>query len=173
MTVDNSQSFKYTAALVKKTANADNNTNSSAKDTEMVVPLKYLNNLWRSLKMSLINCKIHLEFKWIEDCIFSSAGNSAKFKIKDAKLNVPIITLSTKDDVNLTKQFSNGFKRPVYWNCYQTIPTKVVNKRTNVYKLLSASFQGVKRLLVYAYVIAAVATNNEAGIKTISSKRKN
>ena len=59
--------------------------------------------------MPLINCKIHLELNWIEDCLLSSAGDSAKFKITDVKLHVP-----TKDTVNLTKQLSNGFKRPVF-----------------------------------------------------------
>ena len=100
--------------------------------------------------MSLINCKIHLELKWIEDCIFSSAGDFAKFKIRDAKLHVPIVTLSTKYNVNLTKQLSDGFKRSVYWSNYQTIPAKVINKRANIYELLSASFQDVKRLFVLA-----------------------
>ena len=64
--------------------------------------------------MPLINCKIHLELTWIEDCILSSAGDSAKFKITYTKLHVPVVTLSTKDNVNLTKQLSNGFKRSVY-----------------------------------------------------------
>ena len=53
--------------------------------------------------MTLINCKIHLELNWREDCILSSAGDSANFKISDAKLHVRIVTLSTKDNVNLTK----------------------------------------------------------------------
>ena len=47
--------------------------------------------------MPLINCKIHLALNWIGDCILCSAGDSTKFKIKDAKLHVPIVTLSTKD----------------------------------------------------------------------------
>ena len=60
--------------------------------------------------MSLINCKVYLELNWIEDCILSSAGDSAKFAITDAKLHVPIVTLSTKDSANLTKQLNKGFK---------------------------------------------------------------
>ena len=44
LTVDNSQSFKYKAALLGKTADAAANTNSSAK---IVVALKYLSNFWR------------------------------------------------------------------------------------------------------------------------------
>ena len=51
--------------------------------------------------MPLINCKIYLELDLIKDCIFSSAGNSAKFKITDTKSHVPIVTLSTKNNVNL------------------------------------------------------------------------
>ena len=90
--------------------------------------------------MPLINCKIHLELNRIEDYILSSAEDSAKFKITDAKLHVPIVTSSTKDNANLTKQLSNGFKRSVYWNNYQTIPAKVINQGTNTYELLSASF---------------------------------
>ena len=61
LTINNSQSCKYKAALLGKTANAVNNRNSSVKDGNIVVPLKYLSNFWRSLEMSLINCKVFLE----------------------------------------------------------------------------------------------------------------
>ena len=47
----------------------------------------------------------------------------------------------------------------------QTISVKVINKGTNIYELLSAKLQDVRRLLVLAYVINAGAANNEAGIK--------
>ena len=53
LTIDNSQSFKYKAALLGKTADAVNNTNSSVKEAKIVVPLKYLSNIWRSLEMPL------------------------------------------------------------------------------------------------------------------------
>ena len=111
--------------------------------------------------MPLINCKVHLELNWIEDCILSSAGDSAKFEITDAKLHVPIVTLSTKDSVNLTKQLSEGFKRSVYWNSYQTKLEIVIEKGENIYELLYASFQGVRRLFVFVYVILAGAANDE------------
>ena len=165
LTINNSQSFKYKAALLGKTADAVNNTNSSVKEAKIVVPLKYLSNFWRSLEMPLINCKVYLELNCIEDCILSSAGDSAKFAITDAKLHVPIVTLSTKDSVNLTKQLSEGFKRSVYWNSYQIKPAKVIEKGKNLYKLLNASFQGVRRLFVLAYVVAAGAASDEAGMK--------
>ena len=125
LNVDNSESFKYNTVLLGKTAN-QNNGNSSVKDKKTVVPLKYLSNFWRSLEMPLINCKVHLELNWIEDCILSSAADSAKFEITDAKLHIPIVTLSTKDSVSLTKQLSEGFKRSLYWNTYQRNPAKVI-----------------------------------------------
>ena len=50
----------------------------------------------------------------------------------DAKLHVPIVTLSTKHNVNLAKELNNGFKRSVYWNSYQTIQAKVTEKGKNI-----------------------------------------
>ena len=44
LTVSNSQSFKCKVALVGKTADTVNNTNSSVKNTKIVVSLKYLSN---------------------------------------------------------------------------------------------------------------------------------
>ena len=95
----------------------------------------------------------------------SSAGDSAKFEIADAKLHVLIVTLSTKDSVTLAIQSSEGFKRSFDWNSYQTKPAIVIEKGINIYELLNASFQGVRRLFVLAYVVAAGAANDEASIK--------
>ena len=50
-------------------------------------------------------------------------------------------------------------------NNYQTTPAKVINQGTNIYELLSASFQDVKRLFLLTYAITADAANNQAGIK--------
>ena len=90
LTIDNFQSCKYKAALLEKTTNAANNTNSSVKNAKIVVPLKYLSNFLRSLEMPLINCKVFLELNWIEDCVLSSARDIAKFSITDTKLHVPM-----------------------------------------------------------------------------------
>ena len=42
LAANNSQSFKYKAALVGKTSDAVNDTNSSVENTKIVAPLKYL-----------------------------------------------------------------------------------------------------------------------------------
>ena len=112
--------------------------------------------------MPLINCKVYLELNGIEDCILSSAGNSAKVAITDAKLHVLLVTLPTKYSANLTKQLNEWFKRSVYWNSYETKLAKVTEKRKNLYELLNASFQAVKRLFVLAYAIAAPVGDNPA-----------
>ena len=111
--------------------------------------------------MPLINCKAHLEPNWIEDCILSRIGDSAKFKITDAKLNSPTVALSTTDSVNLTKQLSEGFKRSIYWNSYQTKPAKVVEEGKNFYELLNAAFLAVRRWFVLAYFVAAGNNTDE------------
>ena len=66
----------------------------------------------------------------------------------------------------MTKQLSDGLKRSAYWNSYQTKPEKVIEKGINVYDLFSASFQGVTKLFVLAYVIAANAADDETVIKS-------
>ena len=84
----------------------------------------------------------------------------------DAKLYVPIVTLSTKDNVNLTKQLTDGFKRSVYWKRYPTIPVTSNRERKKLSEFFSASFQGAKRLFVLAYFVDTGAnTDEEAGIK--------
>ena len=95
----------------------------------------------------------------------SSARDSAKFEITDPKLHVTIVNLYTKDSVNLTKRLSEGFQRSVYQNNYQTKPAKVIEKGKNLQELHNALFEDVRRLSFLAYVFAAGAANDEAGIE--------
>ena len=98
---DNAPLFKHKASLIGNTE--ANGTNGVKID----VPLKCLSNFWRSLEIPLINCKVELSLKWIENCVLTSAAigtnadatgaDRATFKIANAKLNVPIVTLSAED----------------------------------------------------------------------------
>ena len=115
--------------------------------------------------MSLINCKVELSLKWCERCLLTAA-TTATFIITDAKLNVPIVTLSIEDNSKLTKLLNKGFKRPIYWNEYKVISNKtvelaVVNNVKYTRDLLDSSWQEVKRLFVLAY-------NNRAGNDQVS-----
>ena len=61
-----------------------------------MVPLKYLNNFWRTLEMPLINSEINLLLTWSASVIISTdaANQNATFAITDTKLYVPVITLT-------------------------------------------------------------------------------
>ena len=118
---DNAPSFKYKASGIGDTEN-----NGTKKGVKIAVLLKYLSNFWRSLEMPLINCRVELSLRWIGIFVLTTApigananatcADSATFKITDAKLYVPVVTLSAEDNVKLVKQLNEGFKRPVYWN---------------------------------------------------------
>ena len=69
--------------------------------------------------MPLINRKIHLELNWSNNSVTCTQNGDKKFKITNIKLYVPIVTLSTKDNVNLIKQLNEGFKRSLYCNEYK------------------------------------------------------
>ena len=62
--------------------------------------------------MPFINCKVEISLKWIERCLLTVA-NTAIFTITDAKLYVPIVTLSSEDNTKLSKFLSERFKRPI------------------------------------------------------------
>ena len=64
--------------------------------------------------MPLIDCKVEISLKWIENCILSNSGTAATFNITDAKLYVPIVTLKTEDNKKLSKLLSEGFRRQIY-----------------------------------------------------------
>ena len=116
--------------------------------------------------MPLINCKTELSLKWIENCILSSSGTAATFKITDTKLYVPIVTLKTEDNAKLSKLLSNGFKRSIYLNKYKVIDNILVeiataNDKKYIREILDSSYQRVKRLFVIAY-------NNAEGNNQVS-----
>ena len=108
--------------------------------------------------MPLINCKIELSLNWIENCALTTAANANKaiFKITDAKLYVPIVTLSAEDNAKLSKLLSEVFKRTIYWNEYNVIANEIVeiaanNEEKHIRELLNSSCQGVKRLFVLVF----------------------
>ena len=98
--------------------------------------------------MPLINCKIKLSLSWDSNCVLSNLDGDSNFTITNAKLYVPIVTLSIEDNAKLSKLLSEGFKRSVCWNKYQIIPNKTYNENQYIRELLDASYQGVKRLFV-------------------------
>ena len=101
LTVDNPSSFKYKVNLL---GNPVVTNNVARLDVKIVVPLKYLSNFFRSLEMSLINCKIKLNLTWKKDCVLSTdadadaanAANNPVFIINDTKLYVQLLLCQRK-----------------------------------------------------------------------------
>ena len=114
---DNADVANDTTSLVYKSNLISGTDDNNVNNVKLVVPLKYVSN-FRSLEMSLVNCKIDLELTWHKDCMISSANAAVNhvvsFMITNTKLYVPVVTLSTKDNTNLTKQLNEGFKRTIY-----------------------------------------------------------
>ena len=67
-----SESFKSKIKITGKTPNDDNE-----KDVEIMVPLKYLSNFWRTLEIPLINCEVTL----LLNCVITNSNGEGKFKI--------------------------------------------------------------------------------------------
>ena len=98
----NSESFKYKVKITGNTPNIDN-----MKDVEIMVPLKYLSNFWRTLEMLLINCGVELILTWSKNWVITNSTGEGKLKITEAELYVPVLTLSTEDNAIILNYFNN------------------------------------------------------------------
>ena len=87
----NSESYKSKIKITGKTPDDGNE-----KDVEVMVPLKYLSNFWRTLEMPLINCEVSLILTWSPTCVITNSTGEGKFEITDTSLYVPVVTLSTQ-----------------------------------------------------------------------------
>ena len=140
-----SESFKSKIKITGKTPD-----NGNEKDVEIMVPLKYLSNFWRTLEMPLINCEVSLNLIWSPNCNITNPTGEGKFKITDTNLYVPVVTLSTDDNEKLLQQLRSGFKRVINWNKYLSRP-ELLRQNPNLNNLIDPSFQGVNRLFVLVF----------------------
>ena len=95
--------------------------NNGTKDVEIMVPLKYLSNFWRTLEMPLINCEVNLILTWSSTCVLVATNEQnqvATFAITDTELYVPVVTLSTQENTKFLQQLKSGFKKVINWNKY-------------------------------------------------------
>ena len=73
---------------------------------------------------------------------------------------MPVVTLSSKDDVKLVKLWKKGLKRPVYWIEYQTkIESRNLDNNSLTRFPIDASFQGVTRFFVFPFNNTTVSDN--------------
>ena len=139
-----SESFKF------KWKFSENTNNESVTNEKIAVPLKYLCNFWRTLKMPLINCLVTLILDWSKKHVISESNRATTFAITDTKFYVPVVNLSTQDNTKVLQQLKSGFKRTINWNKYQS---NVSIERPNEYLdyLIDRSFQEGNTLFVLSF----------------------
>ena len=143
--IEDSESFKSKIKITGKTPNTGNE-----KDIEIMVPLKYFSNFWRTLEMPLINCEVSFILTWSSTCVITNSTGAGTFKITDTSLYVPVVTLSTQKNTTLLQQLKSGFKRVINWNKYLSKP-ELLKRNPNLNFLVEPSFQGTNRFFVLAF----------------------
>ena len=152
----NSESFDYKANFMK---NGVTQNNLTKNDVKIVVPLTHLTNFWRSLNISLINCKVELILTWFKNCMLidkstrdanyntdpqvSEINNpeNAAFQITDTNLYLPVVTLSRENDTKHFEQLKLGFKKTI----------NGTNMNNNLNYLIDPTFININRLFVLTF----------------------
>ena len=127
--------------------------NDGAKDVEIMAPLKYLSNFWRTLEMPLTSCEVNVILTLSLTCVLVSTNipnQNSTFAINDTKLHAPVVTLSTQENTKFLQQLKSGFKRVINWNKYLSKP-ELLAQNPNLNHLVEPSFQGVNGLFVLAF----------------------
>ena len=151
-------SFNFKTKITGQT-----NDEREINGVEILVPLKYLSNFWRTLEMLLINCEIDLILDWSANCVIISTNNANQvptFTITETNLYVSVVTLSTQDNSKLLTQLKNGFKRTITWNKYLIKP-ELLAQNENLNHLIEPSFQRVNRIFALAFENDDQRTNNK------------
>ena len=103
--------------------------------------------------MPLINCNVNLILIWSTNCVIvytNVANYGATFTIAETGLYVPVVTLSTQDNLKLLPQLKSGFKRTINWNKYLSQPD-LLTQNQNLNHLAEPSFQRINRILFWHF----------------------
>ena len=170
--VVNSNAFKYKNKITGNTYNVNATADSydankeGTQTIELAIPLKYLGNFWRALKMLLNSCEVSLELKWNKKCVITSlkrrqvearptnnAPKGATLAINDCKLYIPVVTLSKDDEIKLLTNLKYGFTSETIWNKYRSqMSTEAINNNSNI--SIDPTFTNFNKLFVLAYQTA-------------------
>ena len=78
--LEDSELFKSKTKITGKTPAAGNE-----KDVEIMAPLKYLSNSWRTIEIRLINYEVNLILTWSATYVIISSTGAGTFQITDTK----------------------------------------------------------------------------------------
>ena len=155
-----SKSFEYKTKFIGTTPN-----NYNILDTQVVVSVKFLINLLRSLDLPLINCKIELDLSIITEAskTYGAVPNTnqvryhvtsqkarATFQISNTKLYVPVVTLLINDNIKFLQNIKQGFKRTISCKKYRSEIT-TQSKNNNLDYLIDPTFRSINVLLLRSF----------------------
>ena len=149
-------SFNFKTKITGQTDN-----NGEINNVEIMVPLKYLGNFWRTLEILLNNCEVNLILTWSANCAIiytDTADQIPTFTITETKLYNSVVTLSTQDNAKLLPQLKPGFKRTINWNKHMAGIN--IGRNPDLNHLVEQIFQGVNRLFVQAFENDVQGTSN-------------
>ena len=144
---DGSNSFKFKHKV------ADQKGHDGTENVKLMVPIKNLSNSLRNLEVPLINFQINLILNWSVNWVNESHSPVKKaitFAKTNAKLYVPVVTLSFDNNEKILQQLKSGFKRTVNWSKYQS---KAAIQTQNQYLdyLIDPSFPELNRLFLLSF----------------------
>ena len=132
-----------------------------------------MSNFWRFLDLPLINFQIELDLSCSKECIISEISITPRiptnadvnphvqevtviqkagetFRINNAKLYVPVVTLSINDNIKYLENIMQKFKRTISWNKYRSeITTQTENSDLDY--LIDQTFRNIIRLFVLSF----------------------
>ena len=142
-----------TTSLTFKSKITGQTDNNGRIPIEPMVPLKYLSNFWRTLEVLFINCDVKLILTWSASCVTINtnvANQLLTFEITDTSIYVPVVTLSTQDNVKLLSQLKSSFKRTISWNKYLS-KLELLPQNPKLNYLIEPNFQVVNRVFILAF----------------------
>ena len=132
------------------------------------VPLKHLSSVWKTLDISFIHCDVFLTLAFYKNCVITDettrdadpnvnppvleirAPTCVTFKKTDAKLHVPVVTLSTGHFNKLLKQLTADFKGTFKCTKYRSEISNQA-KTNNLNYLIDTTFNKNNRLFVLPF----------------------
>ena len=100
----------------------------------------------------------------------SNVDGDTKFNITDTKLLVPIFPLSTKDNVKLTKQLKDGFKRSIYWNKYNLhVLTQTTDNNNPITIKCDSTFKELKDYFLFLLMLMVMLIKLKEIVKKVFS----
>ena len=135
------------------------------KDVEIMVPLKYYGDFWRTLGKCFITCEINLILTSSDKYVLSNHTKATIFAITNTELYDPVVTLSTQDNTKLLQQLKSDFKRTINCNKYKS---KASIRASNPYLdlLIDPRFQGVNRLFALSFENDRIADKDDRKVHT-------